>query len=90
MDIEPPVSRVVPSPSSQANGLSNRANGLIVTSVLRQMNRGCPGPSTIPKSSGFGSTFSGACLHLDCRRYLGAATAQQIASIYCILTVLGR
>ncbi|MGA7262282.1 MAG: hypothetical protein WBX30_15480, partial [Stellaceae bacterium] len=80
-----PIARyAVPFTFVPGNDLSHRANGLIVTSVVRQMNRGCPRPSTIiPKSSGFGSGLSCACLHLDCRRRLGAATAEQIASIYC-------
>ena len=63
---------------------------LIVTSVLRQINRGCPGPSTIPKSSGFGSALSCACLHLDCRRSLGGQQPSRSLQFIAHLTVLGR
>jgi hypothetical protein len=45
MGIEPPLSRAVPFPSSQANASSTSDSGLIVTSVVRQMNRGRPSPS---------------------------------------------
>jgi hypothetical protein len=46
MCIEPPLFRS-PSPSSQANASSTWVSGLIVTSVVRQMNRGSPSPSSI-------------------------------------------
>jgi hypothetical protein len=50
MGIEPPVSRAGP-PLSQANASSTWKSRLIVTSVVRQMNRGYPSPSSMMTKS---------------------------------------
>ena len=56
MSSEPPLARIVSLPlASQANFSSTWDSGLIITSVVRQMNRGHPAPSSIiTKSPGFG------------------------------------
>src|SRR5437764_416671 len=91
MGINLPFSRVVPSPSSQANGLSNRANGLIVTSVVRQMNRGLSRavndhPQIVGLRFGAFRCVSASRLSPPLRGHQPSRSLQFIAH----LTVLGR